>query len=317
MNQKIKTVSLSILSNSSLIIMKLIVGISTGSVSIISEAIHSTIDLIASLISFVSVKISSKPADTEHPYGHGKFEDVSGVIEALLIFAASIWIIIAALDKLIFPKQIHPSSIGFLVMFISSAINFFVSMKLSKVAKKEDSMALEADALHLRTDVYTSLGVGIGLFLIWITKLEALDPVIAIVVSIFILKEAFNLLKKAFEPLVDVKLSDTEIETIKNIISKYDSVFCGFHKLRTRKSGNKRYTDLHLVFPGDTHVKDAHHICDEIEDEISKKLKSTETMIHIESCDNNCKDCNLSHNVQHKDEKYCVDMIKKIDGLLQ
>lgn len=305
MNEKMKTAGLSILSNSSLIIMKLIVGTITGSVSIISEAIHSTIDLVASFISFFSVRISSKPADTEHPYGHGKFEDVSGVFEGILILIASIWIIFKAIDKLISPTNTHSSIIGFTVMFISAGINLLVSKKLYKIARKEDSMALEADALHLRTDVYTSLGITAGLLLIWITKLEALDPLIAITVSIFILKEAFTLLKSAFNPLVDVKLSDNEINTIKNIISEYNSVFCGFHRLRTRKSGDKRYIDLHLVFPQDMHVKAAHDICDKIENKLSKSLKNTETMIHIESCDNDCNNCNL------KERLNCIDTIKK------
>lgn len=311
MNKKTKTASLSILSNSILIIMKLMVGIVTGSVSIISEAIHSTIDLAASLISFFSIRISSKPADTEHPYGHGKFEDVSGVIEGLLILCASIWIIFTAINKLIFPKNIQPSSIGFIIMFVSSGINFLVSRQLYKVAKEEDSMALKADALHLKTDVYTSLGIGTGLLMIWITKLEALDPVIAILVSVFILKEAFNLLKSAFNPLVDVKLSDSEINKIRNVISKYHSVFCGFHKLRTRKSGNKRYIDLHLVFPQDMHVKDAHDICTKIENKLSSSLKNTETMIHIESCDDNCSHCNF------KEKLNCIEDIKRQDKLLK
>ncbi|MCH3962786.1 MAG: cation diffusion facilitator family transporter [Clostridium sp.] len=305
MNKKTMAACLSILSNSSLIIMKLIVGTITGSVSIISEAVHSTIDLTASLVSFFSVRISSKPADIEHPYGHGKFEDVSGVFEGMLILIVSIWIIFEAADRLFHPVNTHQSAIGFTVMFISSGINFLVSRKLYKVAEKEDSMALKADALHLKTDVYTSLGIALGLLLIWVTKLEVLDPLIAIAVSIFILKEAFNLLKSAFNPLVDVKLSDDEILTIKNIISRYNSVFCGFHRLRTRKSGDRRYIDLHLVFPQDMHVKAAHDICDKIENKLSKSLKNTETMIHIESCDNDCNNCNL------KERLNCIDTIKK------
>jgi cation diffusion facilitator family transporter len=303
MNIKVKTASLSILSNSSLIVMKVIVGVITGSVSIISEAIHSTIDLTASFISFFSVKISSKPADKEHPYGHGKFEDVSGVLEGILIFFASLLIIFESIKKLRYPGESNPSAIGFIVMFISSFINFFISRILYKVSNKEDSIALKADALHLRTDVYTSLGVGIGLLLIWITKLEVLDPLIAIAVSIFILREAFNLLKSAFNPLVDVKLSDDEINTIKNILSEYSSVFCEFHRLRTRKSGNIKCIDLHLVFPNDMHVKDAHDICDSIENRISSSLTNTETMIHIESCNNDCKNCNFKKNLNCTDNK--------------
>ena len=155
MNTKVKVARLSLLSNTILIIMKLIVGLVTGSVSIISEAIHSTMDLLAAIIAFFSVRISDRPADDTHPYGHGKIENVSGVIEALLIFVASVWIIVEAVKKIITPGEIESVGIGFIVMFISAGINFIVSKKLYKVAKQEDSIALEADALHLKADVYT------------------------------------------------------------------------------------------------------------------------------------------------------------------
>lgn len=293
MNAKVKVARLSLLSNTSLIIMKLIVGLFTGSVSIISEAIHSTMDLLAAIIAFFSVKISDKPADSNHPYGHGKIENISGVIEALLIFAASVWIIIEAVSKILNPAEIESVGMGFIVMFISAAINFMVSKKLYKVAKQEDSIALAADALHLKADVYTSLGVGIGLFLIWITGLNYLDPIVAILVAIFILKESLELLKTAFNPLLDVKLSDEEIEIIKDIINKYDSVFCNYHNLKTRKSGRIQYIDLHLVFPENKSIKEAHDICDRIEQNIKQVLKYAEVMIHLEASEKarNCLEC--------------------------
>jgi len=293
MNAKIKVARLSLLSNTSLIIMKLVVGLFTGSVSILSEAIHSTMDLLAAVIAFFSVRISDRPADDIHPYGHGKVENISGVIEALLIFVASVWIIIEAVKKIINPGEIDSVGLGFIVMFISAAINFIVSKKLYKVAKQEDSIALEADALHLKADVYTSLGVGGGLFLIWLTGLNYLDPIVAILVAIFILKESFELLKTAFNPLLDVKLSDEEIEIIKDKINQYDSVFCNYHDLKTRKSGRIRYIDLHLVFPENKSIKEAHDICDRIEQNIEQVLKYAEVMIHLESSDTtcNCSDC--------------------------
>lgn len=297
MNEKTKVARLSILSNSSLIIMKLLVGIFTGSVSIVSEAIHSTMDLVAAIIAYFSVKISNKPADTDHPYGHGKVENISGVIEALLIFAASVWIIVEAVKKLLHPEEVESIGIGFVVMFISAAINYLVSNKIYKVAKQEDSIALEADALHLKADVYTSLGVGVGLLLIWITKLHFLDPVVAIIVALFILKESFELLKTAFNPLLDVKLSDKEISIIESVINKFKSVYCNFHDLRTRKSGNTKYIDLHLVFPEDMSIKAAHDICDEIENELEASLRNTEVLIHLESCTHKCVVCeHKKHN---------------------
>lgn len=294
MNSKVKVARLSILSNSSLILMKIFVGIFTGSVSIISEAIHSTMDLAAAIIAFFSVKISDKPADEDHPYGHGKVENISGVLEALLIFGASIWIIVEAVKKIMHPQAVGSIGIGFIVMFVSALVNYIVSKKIYKIAKQEDSIALEADALHLKADVYTSLGVGTGLLLIWITKLHFLDPVVAIIVAIFILKEAYELLKTAFEPLLDVKLSDTQINSIKAAIDKHSAVYCDFHDLRTRKSGRTKYIDLHLVFPENMTIKDAHDICDIIENDIEKSLKNTHAMIHLEACDKNCSYCKFT-----------------------
>ncbi|MBL4933080.1 cation diffusion facilitator family transporter [Clostridium paridis] len=289
MNRKTKVARLSILSNSILIFLKLIVGIFSGSVSIISEAIHSTMDLAASIIAFFSVRLSSRPADKNHPYGHGKFENISGVIEALLIFAASMWIIIESVNKITHPGgEVKSFAVGFIVMFISAGVNFIVSKKLYKIAKEEDSVALEADALHLRTDVYTALGVGFGLLLIWITHLNFLDPVVAIIVALFILKEAFELLKNAFSPLLDARLSDDEIMIIEDTIDNYKSVYCNFHNLRTRKSGSTKYIDLHLVVPENMSVKNAHNICDNIEVDLENKLRNTEVMIHLESCNNQC-----------------------------
>lgn len=295
MNAKVKVARLSLLSNSTLIVMKLIVGLLTGSVSIISEAIHSTMDLLAAIIAFFSVKISDKPADSMHPYGHGKIENISGVIESLLIFAASVWIIVESVKKILNPSEIGSIGFGFIVMFISSAINYMVSRKLYKVAKEEDSIALEADALHLKADVYTSLGVGTGLLLIWVTKLNFLDPVVAIGVAIFILKEAYELLKTAFEPLLDVKLSDEDIKVIEDKIIKYSDVYCNYHNLKTRKSGHMRYIDLHLVFPDETTIKQAHDICDSIEQDIEQSLKHTDIMIHMEASEqaSNCENCKV------------------------
>lgn len=287
MNIKEKTARLSILSNLTLIVLKLITGLLTGSVSIISEAIHSTMDLAAAIVAYFSVKISDTPADENHPYGHGKIENISGVIEALLILIASLWIIIESIKKLLHPEEVKSAGAGFIIMFISAFINYLVSRKLYKVAKQEDSLALEADALHLKADVYTSIGVGAGLLLIFITHIYYLDPFVAIGVAIFILKEAFELLITAFNPLLDAKLSDEDIAIIKQTIRNYEQVYCDFHDLRTRKSGKVKYIDLHLVFPSKTTVGDAHNICDKIEFELEQNIKNAQILVHIEACSKN------------------------------
>lgn len=285
MSNKVKAARMSIISNSSLIVLKLIVGLITGSVSIISEAIHSASDLVAALIAYFSVKVSDTPADEKHPYGHGKIENISGVIEALLILAAAAWIIFESIRKFSRIEKIESVGLGFLVMFISAGVNLYVSGRLYKVAKLEDSVALEADALHLKADIYTSVGVGIGLLLIWITGILYLDPIVAIAVAIFIIKEAVELLITAFNPLLDVRLSDEDIAIIHNVLSKYKVYYCETHKLRTRKSGKTKYIDLHLVFSGETPIGTAHDISTNIEQDIEASLKNTQILIHLEACD--------------------------------
>jgi len=282
MNKKVATASLSIASNTLLIIMKLTVGLISGSVSIISEAIHSFMDLLASLIAFFSVRISDKPADSEHPYGHGKFENISGVIEAILIFVAAFWIIWEAVKKIISPEPIESIGIGVAVMAISAVINLLVSRRLYKVAKETDSIALEADALHLRTDVYTSIGVAAGLALIWITGYYFLDPVVAIMVALLILWQSYLLFKRAFAPLLDAALPESEVEEIRKIICRQCSDTIDIHNLRTRKAGAYRYVDFHLVVPGEMTVKESHDLCDIIEKDIKKLFEQVEVTIHVE-----------------------------------
>jgi cation diffusion facilitator family transporter len=292
MKEKVKTARLSILSNSLLILMKLIVGLLGNSVSIISEAIHSGMDLLASIIAFLSVKISDTPPDDEHPYGHGKYENVSGVIEAVLIFIAAGWIIFEAIKKLTEPgNELENLGLGTLVMLISAIVNTLVSRQLYKVAKKTDSIALEADALHLKTDVYTSLGVASGLLIMWLadmglfgnnTHLHIIDPLIALGVAMLILKESYVLLTNAYAPLLDTSLSDEEIKTIKDVIASHS---LSFHNLKTRKSGQFRFADLHLELPPNIKLQKAHDLCDEIEAEIKTKINNMDINIHVEPLD--------------------------------
>jgi len=225
MNAKVKIARLSIVSNTLLILMKLAVGLISGSVSILSEAIHSLMDLIAAIIAFFSVTVSDNPPDSRHPYGHGKIENISGVIESLLIFLAALWIIIEAVRKLLGEKiELESIALGSIVMLISAIVNAFVSRRLYKVARATNSVALEADALHLKTDIFTSLGVAIGLGLIIFTGINWLDPVIAILVALFIIREAYHLLTKAFTPLLDTAWSDNEIEVLENRLKGHHNI---------------------------------------------------------------------------------------------
>ncbi len=283
MNKKVSVARLSIFSNSCLIILKIVVGLLSHSVSIISEAIHSFMDLLASIVAFFSVRISDTPADERHPYGHGKFENISGVVEALLIFVAAFWIIYEAVKKIIHPVTVEKIGLGFAVMFISAIVNIFVSRRLYQVAKETDSVALEADALHLKTDVYTSFGVATGLLLMWISKIPLVDPIIAIFVAMLILKESFDLFSKAYAPLLDLSLPPGDIEQIVTIIQRHCTDEMSFHNLRSRKAGNYKYIDFHLNLDPDKTVREAHQICDMIEEDIKNAFDHTEVTIHVEN----------------------------------
>ncbi|MDP4184664.1 MAG: cation diffusion facilitator family transporter [Bacteroidota bacterium] len=279
MNAKVRTARLSVFSNLTLIILKTIVGIISGSVSILSEAIHSFMDLIAAVIAYFSVKISDTPPDERHPYGHGKIENVSGVVEAILIFVAACWIIFEASQKIITHQTVESLGLGSIVMLTSAAINAWVSHKLYKTAKETGSIALEADALHLKTDVYTSMGVGIGLLLIKITGLFFLDPFIAIIVALFILREAYYLLKKAFSPLLDEALTEEEIQSIRELL---DSQKIIYHDLKTRRAGNYVFVDFHLEMDGAFPLKQVHSRCDEIENLLCQNISHLTVNIHVE-----------------------------------
>jgi len=284
LNIKVKTARLSIFSNVLLIVLKLIAGIVSGSVSIISEAIHSMMDLVAAVIAFFSVRISSRPPDKEHPYDHGKFENISGVIEGLLILVAAGWIIFEAVNKFNNPEPVGFLYLGFTVMIISAIVNFFVSKRLYKVAKQYDSIALEADAIHLKTDVYTSAGVAFGILLIWITDLHFLDPIIAICVALIILYESVVLIKNALKPLLDTSLPESDLEVIQTTLKNYTNDCINYHKFRTRKSGAQKYLDFHLEVPENMTVKNAHDLCNKIEFDLKNKLTELDVNIHIEPC---------------------------------
>lgn len=276
---KKNTARLSVVSNTLLIILKLIVGLITNSVSILSEAIHSSLDLVAAIIAYFSVRISGTPADKEHPFGHGKAENVSGVIEALLIFVASMWIIFEAVKKILHPEEASSLGLGSVVMLISAVVNTFVSRRLYKVAKKTNSVALEADALHLKTDVFTSLGVALGLLLITFTGIHILDPIIAILVACFILFESFNLLRKAFNPLLDTALSDDDIKKVESIL---ESMNVRYHDLRTRAAGHQRFIEFHLDAPPEETIENVHKQCDAIEEKLSAEFQDVSVVIHPE-----------------------------------
>jgi cation diffusion facilitator family transporter len=289
---KNRAATLSIVSNTILIILKLIVGIMMQSVSVLSEAVHSGIDLVAAIIAWASIREAGKPADDEHRFGHGKIENVAGTIEAVLIFGAALYIIWEAAHKLMAGAvEIESLGWGAAVMFVSAGTNYMVSRHLLNVAIKTDSVALEADALHLRTDVYTSVGVLGGLVAIKLTGIAMLDPIVAIVVALMIIKAAWDLTKTAFFHILDVKLPDDEEILIHDVMQRYTGRFLEYHKLRTRKSGHVRHIDMHLVVPKQMTVEAGHKLAHQIMADVENDLPHSQILVHVEPCPGVCDSC--------------------------
>jgi len=281
---KKRTAWLSIGSNSALVVLKLFVGLYAGSVSLISEAMHSGVDLLAAMIAFFAVKKSVEPPDAEHAYGHGKFENLSGAIEALLIVFAAILIIYEAVEKFSTAQQPEYLEYGIAIMLVSIFVNYVVSKRLIAVARQTDSQALEADGLHLQADIWTSVGVLLGLAAIKLTGWAWLDPVIAILVASIIFKAGWDMTVASTKELTDVSLPAEDEAIIKYIINSHaDIVNC--HRLRTRRSGAYRILDVHVVMDGRLPLKKAHDVCDDIERQIREKLGMCDVMIHAEPND--------------------------------
>jgi len=295
---KTSAAGLSILSSSVLILLKLGVGLAIGSISILSEAIDSSVDLLAALIAYFSIRFAIQPADERHPFGHGKMENISGTVEAVLIFLAAGFIVYEAVMRMV--EGVEPISVdlGLGVMLVSLVVNIFLSRHFLNVARATDSMALEAEARNRVTDVYKSLGVLVGLGVVRLAGLFTtnpiiyiLDPLIAIGVAILIMRAAYLVTRKAFVDLVDVRLPEEEEALIRQSILEHCGELLGFHQLRTRKAGSQRYVDLHIVVAQHTHVDDAHRLIDHIEQDIMKKLPQSSVTVHIEPCDGSCPQC--------------------------
>ncbi|MHB9035196.1 MAG: cation diffusion facilitator family transporter [Armatimonadota bacterium] len=281
MDRKVKAASVSVVSNTSLLTIKLIVGVITGSVSILSAAMDSLNDLTASVIALLSVRASGAPADEEHPYGHGKIENISAAAQALLIFGAALFIIFEAMGKIINPRPLQSITLGLIVIGITAVVDVFVSRYLLKVARETDSAAIRADAYHLTTDVWTSVGVFTGLILVEITGLQIFDPVVALGVAATILWVSYSLTRESTGLLLDQRLPQSEIRAVEEIVMSTSKVV-GFHRFRTRKAGSAREIDYHLIVPADMPVFEAHAIAQEIENKMQARLPNTTVVTHIE-----------------------------------
>ena len=279
--EKIAAAQLSVVSNTLLVALKLAIGLMTGSVAVLSEAVHSATDLIAALIAYFAVRASTAPPDETHPYGHGKMESVSSMVEALLVIGAGVYIVVEAVQAL---RQEHPNPAlgwGVAVMALSAVVNSLVARRLFTVARRADSSALEADAHHLSIDVWTSIGVVVGLGLVALTGWHWLDPMVGIVVAVFIFLTGWQIARGALLPLLDVRLPESELRAITGVLDG-DPRILSWHKLRTRKSGATRHIDVHIQVDDSLSLRVAHELTEELEDQMRDTLPSVEVMIHTE-----------------------------------
>ena len=293
--EKYAVALLSVLSNSLLVALKLVVGLAMGSISVISEAIHSGVDVLAAIVAVVGVKRSCEPADSEHAFGHGKLENLSGLVQAVLIFVAAAWIIWEAVHKLIQPAPIETLGIGVAVMLVSAVVNAVVARLLFRVGEKSDSIALKADAWHCLTDVYASAGVMVGLGVVWAGKawlpgmnLLWVDSTTAILVALLIIKAAYDLTLESLSDLLDVSLPLAEQDEIKNILKGNYPYVIGYHKFRSRKAGSTRFVEFHLLTDNKMSVGESHNLHHMIEEQVKKRFPGAEMMIHIEPCTRTC-----------------------------
>jgi cation diffusion facilitator family transporter len=274
-----------------LIVLKVVVGTLTHAISIWAQAADSSLDFLAVVLTFATVGYAGKEPDREHPFGHGKAEGVAAGVQAILIFGASALIIWSAVQRLVSGAAVQLTEAGMAVMAVSIVASILLSRHLFKVARATGSTILEANAHNIRADIYSASGVLVGLAVVRLTGLAVLDPIIALAMSAFILKAGYDVSRRAFGELLDIRLSPEEEAEIMAAIEQHQLRVAGFHALRTRKAGTRRFVDLHLVMPPDCRLAEAHDLCDAIEESIKGRLQSSSITIHVEPCNEQCEQC--------------------------
>jgi cation diffusion facilitator family transporter len=281
--RKARAAGLSIASNASLIVLKIVAGAITGSVAIITEAVHSSIDLMASFVAYFSVRKADEPADRDHPYGHQKVENLAAALEGVLILVGAGIIVYESVRRLADPEPLDELGFGIAVIAFSMVANLAVSTYLYRQASTTDSPALEGDAAHLRTDALTSLGVLVALVAVSVTDLEELDSVTALIVAAAIVYSGVRIVSRSSRVLVDEALPEDELARVEDAIQRFGATeVAGFHKLRARRAGSRRYIDLHVQFRSGTSLERAHAVSHELQREIRRAIRGADVLIHLE-----------------------------------
>ncbi len=280
-----------------LAVSKAAVGFLTGSLSILSSAVDSILDIAASFFNFIAIKKAEEPADTGHQYGHGKYEAMATFIQSIIIFVSGLFILLSAWDKFIHNKHPEVSIAGFVVMGISIAATIFLTIYLRYVAKKEKSSVLEADAMHYSIDLYTNIGILAALFIIKLTGWTVIDSIVAALVAIYIIFSAIKLSVQVSKQLLDSRIEEEAYNKLLKVLDSFGSYHLDFHRLRTRSAGNEIFIDMHLTLCRKLTLDEVHQITDVIENAISKEISGADITIHPEPCshtDNDHGKCNSS-----------------------
>ena len=266
----------------STIFLKTLAFLLTGSVGLLSDAAESVVNLIGAIVALIMLTIAARPADESHAYGHSKAEYFSSGIEGVLIVIAAIFIAAAAINRLLNPQPLEEVGIGLVVAVAASAINFFVARVLLRAGKRYKSITLEADAKHLMTDVWTSVGVITAVAAVAITGWLPLDPLIALAVAANILWTAFGLLRRSAQGLMDASLPAEEQAAVVQVLESYTSQGVQYHALRTRQAASRGFISFHLLVPGLWTVQRGHAMLDQIENEICQVLPGASVTAHLE-----------------------------------
>jgi cation diffusion facilitator family transporter len=277
-----RAAALSFVSNASLLVLKLVVGILTGSIAVLSDAIDSAEDAIASSFAFFSVRVSARPPDAEHPYGHGKVESLAAFAQAVLIAGGGVFIVIQAVRRLVEVQAEIAVAPGLAAMAVTAVVNLGVALYVTRVAGVTGSLALRSDSRHLWTNIAQAGAVILALALVGITGRVLFDPIVALLLACYLLWTAAQVFRIGVVEVMDVRLPPEEIEVIERCIMGYQNEIGDYHDLRTRRSGRQRYVDLHLTLDATRSLEEAHGTCDRIEEEIMRRLPGTVVTIHVE-----------------------------------
>jgi ferrous-iron efflux pump FieF len=283
-SRKIRAARASVLVAISLALLKLVTGLLTGSLAVLSSAIDSLMDILMSGVNLMAIQHAELPADEKHPYGHGKFETLATIFQAGVIALSGCWIIYEAIQRLSAQSIISQPQSGIFVMAVSMAASYLLSRYLRRIARETDSSALEADSLHFSMDVFTNLALLVGLVVLMIFDLSWLDPAMSIMVACYILFEAFRLMRHGMSDVLDEQLPESVRTEIERLIEDHKHDLFGYHNLRTRRAGSQKLIDFHLTVCKHLSVKEAHDITDYIEKKIAAQINGSDVTIHVEPC---------------------------------